>query len=546
MTFKHAGILIVMSAGLGPSKSVWAQRVDQRAVGQPLINDLQAEFIMLPANGEPQRDVLVREVQFMTKVCELSPDESETLLAAGQQLAANRAHRMVTRVRVVNGRAVVEAESPSAAMRRDLTPLLKAVSHTAWERFDAERERLDLCHKRAAIFASVAELDEAVLLSSEQRRKLCELLTSRGDAWWLPSIAKAALLPGEQTQDALIASGNLGGFGVPSVELEAILRPWQMARYDELQRPATEELAQQVAGQARRARLPAAAVRVPIVPVPLLPAPQAPPGMAPPAPKAVPAAGFAPAAGIVQAPQMLQRRIVRRSPTPEEQRRSLDANLGRLVEDLDVSCGLTEIQRQKLLLAGRLDINDHFDRAAPSDKLPDDQRMLIEAVRVSLAVSRMPGALFGAADSAYQKALRNQLFDEQRQKLAAVERARYEFRRQALIEVVVVGFARAAALTSTQCDALSGILHDVLGTSRDEAKTNWRAECLRRIVEIPEANFNALFFDFQWAGAKRQQAQLAQAAAQLEAQPVAGARIRVVDPQGGIIEFDALQMDVKP
>ena len=546
---KAGRFLLVFAVLTALADDARAQRKGGAVMAPVLINDVQAGNA-LPVNTEPMRDVLTREVQFMAKVGDLTPEQADSLLRAGEKAIERRGGQVVVnaggevlhlaprRVAVVNGRAVSLDEARGTIARRELAPPLKTISRAAWEKFDAERAQLEARRKRAAVFVSIAELDEALLLSREQRIKLCELLTTRGDAWWSSVVAKSPLARTDPALEALIAAGNLGGFAVPNGELAAILRPAQFAYYEELQGTVSEELVivQQVArppGMAPPAGVPPPAVVAPQpqagAAAPPAPMPAAPPGMAP-APRRPAALGFAQAGDVVLGRQALRRAVVRRGPPLEQQQRRLNDHLTRLIEDLAVNCGLTESQCAKLALAGKLDVEALRQRGPAAQKLPDGQEMFFQVVQVAAASSHLPVAIFDAPDSAYKKALRNRLFDEQRQKLAAVERERRQFQQQALVEMVVVGFERSAALTSAQCEALSAALRDLLADSLDDstakwATTNWRADSLRRISQLPAESLRPYFFDFQWPAAQRQQAQLAEAARRLEAQAAENAAV---------------------
>ncbi|HQU47168.1 MAG TPA: hypothetical protein PK867_30465, partial [Pirellulales bacterium] len=173
--------------------------------------------------------------------------------------------------------------------------------------------------------------------------------------------------------------------------------------------------------------------------------------------------------------------------------------------------------------------------------------------RVPATGPRLPPAIFDDAGSAFQKEFEHRLSDQQKGRLATAWRERRDFQRQALAEAVVVGFERSAALTSAQCEKLSSALNEALATGDEDtarltpagraAASDWQLKCLHRIAQLPAETLQPLFFDSQWPAAGRQQGRLAEAARRIEAQAGAGAKIRVADTQGNVIEFDALQID---
>lgn len=534
MIVNHLRLLILTLVCLVISAEARAQRIQRQAIG--VINDVQvdAQVHVAPAPAEPRIETLAREVKYMTQVAELTADEADAFSTAAQRLVMNRALGAVRRVDIVNGRAVA-AESPAAAMRRGLTPLLKQISFKGWEKFDADRERLDARQKRAARLSFAAELDEAVWLSADQRRELCDILTARGDEGWQPNVPKAPLFPRSSTQEWLIAAGSLGGFDLPTAEWSGILRPSQLALYAELQRPPVRLVQQAV----RRLRVMApAAPAAPPPPPPGMrppaerqaapaavaaPAPAAPPpppaGMRPPAERqAAPAAAPAQGVHFIQGGAVFQNAIAIPELTIEAQQQRLNTQLGQLIDRIDGCCQLTERQREKLHLAGKIDIQRQFEQAPPAGEPPNEQAELLAAVKRSAALAQWPPAVFTAADSAYQKALRKQLSGDQQARLSADARARREFQQQALVETIIVGFARSASLTSDQCEEVAAALTESLSDMPDDAARNWPTQGLRHIAELPEEKVRPLFSDFQWPAAQRHLATLAAAAQQVEEQ----------------------------
>jgi hypothetical protein len=226
----------------------------------------------------------------------------------------------------------------------------------------------------------------------------------------------------------------------------------------------------------------------------------------------------------------------------------LETHLSRSVEDVAQSCGLTESQRGKLLLAGKLDILALRERA-PREELPQEGMVIQTIARAPVIGPRLPRPIFDDAGSAFRKALEHELSAEQKVKLASAWRERREFQRRALAEAVVIGFERSAALTSAQCEELSSVLDRALAAGEEAAALqtlpNQRAasdghiERLRRIASLPDKTLRPLFFDFQWPAATRQQGRLAETARRMEARAAANAKIRVSDAQGKILEFEA-------
>ncbi|HUY92165.1 MAG TPA: hypothetical protein VMV10_25710 [Pirellulales bacterium] len=513
--------------------------IDDNDLGQVnigLIADLPASEKMEP---EPLRDVLSREGQFMAKVGELSSAEVESFLREGEKalmlhgghLADGEMKFTGTRGLIAfNGRFMAFEEPPNRNARRILAAVLKRISPAARERFDAESQRLEAYRRRAAGIINIAELDDALLLSNEQREKLQEILAAGRGVPFAPMNDFSPLVRIRLPQKNLIAAGSLGSFAVPESELSTVLRPWQLASYKKLGQPALQEMV----------------VIEQLVRGPAADAPARRPGV-----RRTVAVG----AKVRAQREVVDEHGVRHRLSRTDLLQRLETHLSRLVEDVALSCGLTESERGKLLLAGKLDILALRERT-PREELPGGEMVFQEVARVPAIGPRLPPAIFDDAGSAFQKALEHGLSAEQKEKLATARRERREFRRQALAEVVVVGFERSAALTSAQCEKLSSALDEALAAGNEDtaqqmpadqrAVSDWQIECLRLIARLPDETLQPLFIDFQRPAAMRQRERLAEAIRRMEARATANAKIRVSDAQGSVLEFDALQVDGNP
>lgn len=438
MFAKGVRLLMLTLAGVVPSGGVWAQRSERQPIGQPLINDLQVAA-KVQVNAELPGDVLAREVGFMATVGELSPTQTESLRQEAQKTLDRWGARL---------------DNPTfpEALRRELTPLLRDISRPGWEKFDAQRARLEGRRRRAALLARVALLDEALLLTSEQRTALCERSAHPdADTWWQPENRTAFLVPAERWLADVSADG-LGSFDIPWPQLEAVLGPAQVMAYKKF--------------------------------------------------KSTPVQGTI----ILRQGKKLRMDI---SPPLEVQRRGLEVYLERLVDAADAACGLSEAQREKLALAGKMDIERFRERFLADASVETDDPATIFKRQAGLAA--LVGAsreTLGGPASHFRKALGARLKKEQQEKLAAAEHERHAFRRQALVEVVVVGFERSAALTSAQGAALTQTLNDAVAAC--DSTPDWRIDCLRTIAELPDNRLQPIFADEQWPGAKRHLAKLAE------------------------------------
>jgi hypothetical protein len=122
-------------------------------------------------------------------------------------------------------------------------------------------------------------------------------------------------------------------------------------------------------------------------------------------------------------------------------RARLDSQLTMRLDELAVSCELTETQRQKLQLAGRGDIKRFFDRVEELRRkfqtVRTDQNRIGEIVQAMQPLQMTLRAGVFTESSLFAKALRTTLTSEQSARSESSERERRRFRYQAEIEKLV-------------------------------------------------------------------------------------------------------------
>jgi hypothetical protein len=122
-------------------------------------------------------------------------------------------------------------------------------------------------------------------------------------------------------------------------------------------------------------------------------------------------------------------------------RARLDSQLTMRLDELTVSCELTEAQRQKLQLAGRGDIKRFFDRVEELRRkfqtVRTDQNRIGEIVQAMQPLQMTLRAGVFNENSLFAKAVRTTLSSEQSQRSESSERERRRFRYQAEIEKLV-------------------------------------------------------------------------------------------------------------
>jgi hypothetical protein len=406
----------------------------------------RAFFWRIRNNVEQLKEPIAIQVQFMAKVGQLTAEEIESLQRDGSQAierylrptnkgAAGRL--VVRRVVVVNGQADVReelSESPQILARRELAPVLKAISFTAWEKFDAERERLERRRKRADVLAQIAAFDEALLLTREQRDKLSDLLNARWTDVWRGHVT------GREATDPIslcrTAAGAMGLFTIPDVELQAILRPSQVATFKLVQLPTKEVSIFIQGGQNHAAR-----------------------------------------------------RFVRRGLPIEEERQWLTLLLQRRVDDAESHAGLGEEKRQKLLTAGKLDLEAYFQRQAVLESKSEDDHLVVMPLQQIAGVNIRLPPIFDEADSTFQRIYRKRLSLQQREQISEAGRQRGRFHRQAVIAMLTVALCERAALTDGQAERVQGWFADTLANSVEaDDLVGYRQATFRQLAKLrPEA-----------------------------------------------------------
>jgi hypothetical protein len=428
----------------------------------------------LPPEGKralnEQSDVLLRSFneELIRSLTSSGPEGEKALVFGGQPLMVPRAFRLPR---------VFQRET----LREILAQAISAEAPDAMAKLTAEQRRLDERHRRADVLTRVASLDAAVLLNSEQRDELIKLFTPNWKSSWRRPLASNPLFnsairspaaviapfgfaPAPKTANQVVTDGP--------VDIAQILRPSQQAWWQALQQPVKQR--QEVVIVRRPGRRAVAAVPKQRAQRQAAPQPAAPQPPAPVRDQRLAGAMIAVDAQAANAHQM----VVRRAATSEAEESRLQALLERLVDDIDLTCGLTDEQRQKLLLAGKLDIHRQREGqqqvAAAGQPQPGD---VVQVVRIAAALPMPSMEMFTDAESRYQKFLRGRLSDEQSGKLRAAERSRDEFRWLAVRETLLAALVDAR-LTADQCDELSRRLDEWWAARQPQTDTS-AADLLR-------------------------------------------------------------------
>lgn len=528
-----------------------AQEPGRPQPGGVLINDLpeaQEANMMAPVKSpfEEFSARLDRELNFVGRACRLSPEERKSLDAVRDEIIAQfkpllerqapagraQAGGGVQRMAAVNGQVVVinpagvaEFLIPDRIIHAQVDLAVNAsLPKERLAALEAERKRLEHKLQQAHVLALLAAIDEAMLLSDEQRQRFHAYLEANWRPVWGQLVPGGLISAFGATPLQTAKARGLGGaFDLFDADLEPLLNPVQIAAWREMRTlrldvPLFAQVADRRAIVLRRIRIaPGAAIAQGGV------APAAvPPAAAPRAVVQVPIQRAQPAAG--GRPLAEAELATPAQPPIVDPPKELSLLLDLLVEHVASAAELSPQQRETLLLAGKLDIlhyrkqreeqaREAFERA---DEAPGNQRRRNQTE--SLAASNP----FAAADSRFRKAIASRLSAEQTARRAAVERRRRQMRRETVIQSLAAEFGEAAKLTAAQQDALAAelaaALDEQLPPDADEAlETDSQSLALACITNLGRQELRPLVEDDQWDAIERKLVELSRIAIQADA-----------------------------
>ncbi|HUY89684.1 MAG TPA: hypothetical protein VMV10_13190 [Pirellulales bacterium] len=507
-----------------------------------LINDLPPVAGVIKGAPPPKtpleqfRERLEQELNFVGRACQLSPEEREALGKAGDEIVerfkpllekqppAAHGERMVAlnngQVVVLDARGGVQTLIPDRLLQAQVDIAVQgSLTAKRLATLEAQRERLEQKARQAHVLGLLAAVDDAMLLTDEERQRLAAYLDANWKAVWGQVVSGSQLTaPGATPLQTGKARGLGGVFDLFDADLEPILRPAQVAAWREMralrivnspvlpngvlwkgrnilvQGAARARIVRNANGQNVLIREGGAA-----------------------APVQVPIQGGLAVNG--------RRPFAAADPAENpnlpvfKPAKELTLLLNLLVENAALAGGLTDEQRETLLLAGMLDIRRYAaereqewqEMLQHADVAPGNRHI---AVRAETAAASNP---FAEATSRFRKALASRLSEEQLARLAEVERKRRELRREAAVASVVREFDEVAKLTSKQWNALADALRRRLPPLSGAAtQDDSLSEALACMSGLGKTDLQPIVDEDQWPAAEQKLIELKQTAARLQ------------------------------
>jgi len=143
-------------------------------------------------------------------------------------------------------------------------------------------------------------------------------------------------------------------------------------------------------------------------------------------------------------------------------RNKLDTLLTLQVDDVSRACGLSELQKKKLLLAGHGDIKRFFDRVDEKrrkfDKVKNDQNKIGEIYQELQPLQMALNSGLFSEGSIFSKTLKKVLAHEQVSRYEAIAREKRLFRYRAKVELMVASLDQTVGFSDDQRRALVALV----------------------------------------------------------------------------------------
>ncbi len=188
-------------------------------------------------------------------------------------------------------------------------------------------------------------------------------------------------------------------------------------------------------------------------------------------------------------------------------RNKLDSMLTLHVDGLERTCGLTPLQKKKLLLAGRGDIKRFFDQIddlrKKFTKNKNDQNVFGQLWQEVQPLRNAFTTGFFDKDSIFAKSIKATLTPEQTARHEEVIHDRTLYRYWAKVDLAMELLNNEVGFTDEQRQKLLRLLKEETKPPRKLGENDYYV-VLYQLSKIPEAKIKPVFEDIQWGFLKRQ------------------------------------------
>jgi hypothetical protein len=188
----------------------------------------------------------------------------------------------------------------------------------------------------------------------------------------------------------------------------------------------------------------------------------------------------------------------------------LDSLLTVRIESIDRSCGLTELQKKKLRLAGRGDIKRFFDKIDEKRaKVVNTKHDQAQANAIFQEVQQLQftynSGVFGDA-SIFAKTVKKTLTDEQSSDYEQALREKQAFRYRTRVELMVATVGNNLGLSSDQRRRFVKLVLEETRPPKNLGHDEYLVTMLQA-AKLPDEKLKAILDNAQWRALSRQFAQ---------------------------------------
>lgn len=217
----------------------------------------------------------------------------------------------------------------------------------------------------------------------------------------------------------------------------------------------------------------------------------------------------------------LEERVVAQAGSPSDHRDQLESLLERSLDYVDDVCSLTDAQRRKLLLAGKLDITAQLEKMAEVQKAAIEARKAaadaqeeqgedagVQVVEFMVDRPAPNASVFFDSSSRFGKFVRNRLSAAQTKRLDDSRRERMAHQRQAAAKAVACLLGESGKLTAAEHERVLAALQRELDDCEIELSAGPATQAVHRLASLPDEKLRPLFDARQWPVVRRHWSEL--------------------------------------